>query len=68
MNETQFVNVHRCILRSGKSKALLQLHWRVKRNPVKNVDNLFPTTKGKNIVCLFKKNVTTWQLENFFNP
>ena len=26
-------------------------------------DNLFPTTKGKNIVCLFKKNVTTWQLE-----
>lgn len=48
-----------------KSKALLQLlllHWRVKRNPVKNVDNLFPTTKGKNIVCLFKKNVTTWQL------
>ena len=31
----------------------------VKRNPVKNVDNLFPTTKGKNIVCLLKKNVTT---------
>ena len=34
----------------------------VKRNPKRNVDNLFPTTKGKNIVCLLKKNVTTWPL------
>ena len=53
-----------CIERYGSLPQpyhLAALEWK-RGNPVRNVDNLFPTTKGKNIVCLFKKNVTTWQL------